>query len=415
MKLSDLLDIKMLEERERHGYVSNRRHPSYPLAILNYTHNATFDNVWDEVTAITRGLIYNFETGEVIARPWPKFWNYNDERHPETLPANLPAGYPEITTKLDGSMLIIVPPQYSTNNRWVLATRGSFESEQAIWAQKYWNKWGQPTFEWNPDFTYLAEVHYSDNPTQVVESRDGITLLSMIETETGIELPYHHFASYVDLATFETTLSVVGKHDKKLSECLADPSKGTEREGYVLTWPKPDGPSLKVKIKLEDYKRLQKLYSGVSPRTIWETFKQTVSPERTVGEEDRARYDAIDKLVADTPESFRSWARNVWDKLAHDHDMLEVQAFNHYLGVVTHKDFLVLYESDGRTVSRLPHYSDIKANRELRKQVAERVKQVVPERFRGPVFAELLGNYDVVTTWIMKEIKPSGEPYKREE
>jgi RNA ligase len=80
--LSDVLfdedpDWLLLGEMLDGGYVSRRFHPEFPeLAILNYTEKTAYEGKWNEVTLKSRGLIYNTDTFEVLARPFKKFFNY---------------------------------------------------------------------------------------------------------------------------------------------------------------------------------------------------------------------------------------------------------------------------------------------------------------------------------------------------
>ncbi|QOR67967.1 hypothetical protein IM538_07490 [Cytobacillus suaedae] len=60
-------------------YISRREHPTNKdIIILNYTENATYEKRWNELTLNCRGLIVNERTGEILARPFPKFFNYGE-------------------------------------------------------------------------------------------------------------------------------------------------------------------------------------------------------------------------------------------------------------------------------------------------------------------------------------------------
>ena len=51
------------------------QHPEYPYSIYKYSQACTYSGSWNEVTTASRGLIIHDETGEIIARPFPKFFN----------------------------------------------------------------------------------------------------------------------------------------------------------------------------------------------------------------------------------------------------------------------------------------------------------------------------------------------------
>lgn len=74
------------------------RHPEYPYSIYKYSQACTYSASWNEVTTASRGLIIHDETGEIIARPFPKFFNYSEGK----TPAELMVGDIHVTEKLDG-------------------------------------------------------------------------------------------------------------------------------------------------------------------------------------------------------------------------------------------------------------------------------------------------------------------------
>lgn len=92
------------------------------LILFNYTNAAQFANRWNWFERQSRGLILNRETGEVVARPFPKFFNWGETNQPT-------ASLVELTEKIDGSLGIL----YRHNGEFKIATRGSFTSDQALW------------------------------------------------------------------------------------------------------------------------------------------------------------------------------------------------------------------------------------------------------------------------------------------
>ena len=135
-------------------------HPENPdVRIFNYTQQCQFDKAWDDITKQCRGLILNVKTGEVLARPFPKFFNYG-EHVEKGWP--IPTETPEVYEKLDGSLGIL----YYLNGKPWIATRGSFTSDQAVWATNWWRKnvisiedhyiVAQRT-EWRKDFAIKAQ------------------------------------------------------------------------------------------------------------------------------------------------------------------------------------------------------------------------------------------------------------------
>lgn len=110
MKIYDLLDLDLLGQMEIQKYIRRQRHPKFPwLVILNYTETCAFAREWNFVTSTCRGLIYDEETGDVLARPFPKFFNHGEPGAP-VIPLDAEV---EVTDKLDGCF-----PRGTTLNLW---------------------------------------------------------------------------------------------------------------------------------------------------------------------------------------------------------------------------------------------------------------------------------------------------------
>ncbi len=279
MKLAELLDTAVLERHVTDRVVTTRSHPKLPLTIYNYTAKATYDEVWDAVTKVCRGLIVAKPTGDIIARPFPKFWNIG--QYPETQEANLPKTVPEVSEKLDGSLGIFW--QYEGESG--IATRGIFDSEQAIWATRWW-KQNVKAAELDPRMTWLFEIIFPENRIVCDYDFEGLVLLAVIETDTGVEWT----TADVDAAAQRLGVRRPKRFDKSLAECLAD--NRLNEEGYVLTWRSTTGPSLRAKVKFAEYVRLHKLLTGMSERDVWEV----VSTGR-----------AVEPLLERTPQDFQVW------------------------------------------------------------------------------------------------------------
>ena len=117
-------DIFELQKLISDGYVNVQKHPKYDLLIYNYSHKCQFDQKWNEITKLCRGLILDKDYN-IITRPFTKFFNY------EELDSNFipwaSSDYVYVQEKIDGSLGILF-----YYNEWILATRGSFTSDQAI-------------------------------------------------------------------------------------------------------------------------------------------------------------------------------------------------------------------------------------------------------------------------------------------
>ena len=169
VKLDEILDVKVLWEHLHAGNVSSRPHKELPLAILNYTPQCQYSRTWDDVTKKCRGLIWNYETGEVVARPFEKFYNWDESGSPFP-----PTGPALRMPKMDGSLGILVALDYCNGvpTKELISTRGSMHSEQAEWATNFYldavvemanTMPAQLVFSPVEGKTYLFEIIYPEN------------------------------------------------------------------------------------------------------------------------------------------------------------------------------------------------------------------------------------------------------------
>jgi RNA ligase len=298
--LTDLVDLQLLESHITHRVVSRRGHPALPLAILNYTDKATFDQIWDSVTCRCRGLIYDQSTEEVVAVPFQKFFNYATTWRTETMPENLPTHQPEITQKLDGSLGIL----YRYKGFTGISTRGSFNSDQAVWATAWLTK-HLPDADWPGGWTPLFEIIYPENRVVVKYDFEGLILIGCVNNESGLEMTHDQ----LEALGADTGCRVVHLVTKPL-DCCREENLDNE-EGYVATWHFDDQPPLKIKIKFATYFRLHRLLTSTSPKRIWEYLKDGLD---------------LGELIEETPEHYREWFNGWVGELQSEYGRIEMKA-----------------------------------------------------------------------------------------
>ncbi len=310
--LSDVLDVQQLQLMIDGGYVRTQVHPVLRYTIYNYTEKAAYESVWNDVTLTCRGLIVDDSTGAVLARPWPKFFNYGQTGAP-ALPLDAPA---VVTDKADGSLGIL----YHAVDGHAVATRGSFASEQAIHATYVWRARYAGTFEPRPGWTYLFEIIYPSNRIVVdYGDFDDLILLGAVEIATGrtVSGAFDGWPGPV-IETFEHAT---------LAAALAAPDR-PGREGFVVHVPDQD---LRVKIKQEDYVLLHRIVTGLNARSVWEPL---------------ADGRGLDELIEALPDEFHDWVREVAATLTETVDLAAAAAEKAYAELVaglpdgwTRKDF----------------------------------------------------------------------------
>jgi RNA ligase len=317
--LKDVLPLELLDEHLRNGIIRKQVHPLFSeLSVYNYSEKAQFDRIWDACTNVCRGLVAAGD--EVIARGFNKFHNLNTEYVPETLEANLPMDMPPLVTKkLDGSMGIA----YRWDSQWWVATRGSFDSDQARWAtawlRSHCSALGlEPGTCWLGGYTPVFEIIYQQNRIVVDYHHEGLVMLGVIEISTGRELPRSQMEDLAQLFG----LQPVEKFDKTLAECAAEDIPN--EEGYVLTY----SNGVKIKVKFAEYVRLHRILTGLNPKAIWELLAEKAGA-------------SVDLLLQDDkmPSGFKAWLREWATELRGRYATLEKEALNVFAGRPKFDDF----------------------------------------------------------------------------
>lgn len=308
------IDINELHRLESKSLITLRKHPTAALLIANYTPKVQFDRLWDESPLLKqcRGLIVD-EFGEVISRPFPKFFNLGEHQGP------LPDGDFEVTEKLDGSLGILYWIPQTTDSRAApympfIATRGSFDSEQARLANHIlWETLGAGCMDglngnlpFHRGRTYLFEIIGPSNRIVVRYPEDTLRLITIIDNETGRDLPWEP----------QVPFDYVQRYDAASVAELASRKKDNF-EGYVVRWLETD---YRLKVKLDDYLRLHKVMTGATARRIWEVL---------------AEGQSLELYLHDVPDEFATWVRATANGLLHQFDDIEtdvIKEFNRIIG-----------------------------------------------------------------------------------
>jgi RNA ligase len=142
------IDIEIIDRYVSEGLIEKNSHPTLPIAIYNYSRKVQYEGLWDEVTKICRGLVLDND-GNVVAKPFGKFFNM--EEHD---PSEIPNETFEVFEKMDGSLGIV----FWFQGQWVVASRGSFTSDQAIKAKELLKKYNTDIMFRH--LTYCFEIIY---------------------------------------------------------------------------------------------------------------------------------------------------------------------------------------------------------------------------------------------------------------
>ena len=316
-------DLNILNKYIDEGLVIKQVHPTLPLSIYNYSRECQYNGKWDNITLNCRGLVLDND-GNVIAKPFPKFFNYE-----ELKPEDIPNENFEVYEKMDGSLGILFyyeeelsderryniwfnnnyqtgmerffdpnnlpdfdDPYYEPTPRikgeWHMATRGSFQSEQAIKAKQILDtKYNVSSLR--KTRTYLFEIIYPENRIVVDYGNDEkLVLLAVIDTESGEEIPNSALYFMVeDGWDVVTTYKTWGEDWETLKREISK-----DNEGYVIRF----SGGMRMKIKGTEYVRLHKILTNFSTKDIWELLRNN---------------EPLEPFLERVPDEFDKWVKAI--------------------------------------------------------------------------------------------------------
>ncbi|MFD3543236.1 AAA family ATPase [Streptomyces sp. NPDC058662] len=322
LTLHDLLPAQELADAIEAGHVSRKRHPDLPLSLYTYTRTAQYQRVWNQVTTRCRGLVADDTSGAIVALPLPKFFNVGEHESGQPYAPSLPDEPFEVYDKVDGSLAVVF--HYAGN--WRVASKGSFTSAQATWAQRRLDT--KDTAALRPGTTYLAEILYPGNRIVVnYGGRQDLVLLAAFGPD-GAEVPLTEAASHWEGIGSVVTVWPAMPLDAlmALAESNTLPGgtavTGTDAEGFVLRF----ASGVRAKAKLSEYVRLHKVVTGVTERDIWRDHgiqRSAGLPARHIAkglgcpldEVEASGGKPLDALLEQVPDEFDSWVREVIARL----------------------------------------------------------------------------------------------------
>lgn len=314
--MSDRFDMGILLKEISKKRILRQKHPRLPIWIYNYSATTQYKNDWDKITLQCRGLVLD-EFGFVLARPFRKFFNAEEISPSELLKNWKKANTILCQEKVDGSLGILF--FYKPSNEWIVATRGSFFSKQAIKAREILDvDYNLELFDKN--LTYLFEIIYPENRICVnYGPQEKLVWFGVTDPyreynyETSCELLKSCGVPVYDVVKTENITGL------SLNEILAKKELNLpNKEGFVIKF---EGLNFRFKIKFEDYVRLHKIMSNFSPNKILEELKTNGS--------------VSEKFLKDVPDEFFNLVNEIESEFKEQYLMLQhsiVYEFNKIKG-----------------------------------------------------------------------------------
>ncbi|MEE1830162.1 RNA ligase [Streptomyces sp. SP17KL33] len=337
LTLHELLPPEELAAALEAGHVARKSHPELPLSIYTYTRTYQYERVWNRVTTRCRGLVADDATGEIVALPLPKFFNVGEHESGQPYAPSLPDEPFEVYDKVDGSLAVV----FHYAGRWRVASKGSFVSVQATWAQRLLDT--KDTSGLVPGVTYLAEILYPENRIVVDygDRRDVVLLAAFAKDGTEVALAeaavgWRGIGSVVTVRPAVPLAELLAMTEgNRLPGGLA--ATGTDAEGFVLRF----ASGVRAKAKFAEYVRLHKVLTGVTERDIWRGHgiqrfaglpAKQVAQALNCSAEDVSLSGGrpLDALLEQVPDEFDAWVRGVVagiDKQVEDRERAIDEAF----------------------------------------------------------------------------------------
>jgi RNA ligase len=305
-----------LEKYHQEGLLYKQTHPTLPLTIWNYTEKVQYEGLWDEVTLKCRGLITQNTSGKVIIQPFSKFFNYEEAIGKNIIPET--EDYVYVQEKMDGSLGIL----FYYADQWIMATRGSFTSDQAIKGLEIVEKTHfLPAFE--KEYAYLVEIIYPENRIVVDYKQEKVTFLSVV-----LNMSYECWKPSDEKELHWTTANSIFKscgikqkdivkteqHFNFSDELFKSLKAKNEanKEGFVIRF---QPGNFRMKIKFEEYVRLHKIMTCLSTTAVWETLSEGKS---------------MDEMLKDVPDEFYEKIKGYEQHLLDELNKLKLEYEDHF-------------------------------------------------------------------------------------
>lgn len=286
-------DLKKLHDYEKKGFVKSSLHPFYNLSIWNYTEIVQYKDKWDDITLNCRALIIKNDTGEVVGRSFPKFFNFEENKH-------TPTNNFRVFNKADGSLGVLFFYKESSSHpgEWIFTSRGSFISEQATKGMDILKQYYPQYVDLDKSLSYIFEIIYPENRIVVNYGTDvKLIYLSSFETN-GTEY-------FLKEEMRNKEFDVIEEYD--LSRTSLKELKAMNipnKEGFVIRYDSGE----RVKIKFTDYLKLHKTVTNISNKSIFELCR--------TGKK-------LEELLENIPDEFNGWFKNVYDVVSLKHKQIK--------------------------------------------------------------------------------------------
>ncbi len=281
------VDVQVLKQYKEQRLLRCQSHPSLPLTIYNYSDECQFSKKhWDHVTMMCRGLIVHNESGQVVGRSFPKFFNSGEEDNIDCVCIDIKEPF-DVYEKLDGSLGVL----FCYEGQWIITSRGSFSSPQALQAAEMLTRYDISGLDLA--VSYVFEILYPENRIVVdYHNREELVFLAAFETATGQEV-------------YPMPLKQIQSAGFSVARCFEDLTASRFNELKKLNWQNEEGfiirfrnSGQRLKIKFDQYLKDHGTINNLTTKKLFELFCEEPS--------------SLDRHLQLVPTTHQDWFRRQW-------------------------------------------------------------------------------------------------------
>ena len=281
------MDITKLRQYEQDGLLYCQSHPVHPLLIWNYSPRVQYEQLWDEITLIARGLVTDLD-GNIVSSGFPKFFNIEENRH-------IPTDEFEIFEKLDGQYIGV----FWYNGEMIVNSRGSFTSPYALEAKRILDEKYPALKLYLPNWISFCFELIGFEQIVVSYPEPDLVLTGMFNRENLLDLNLKGNELYLRGTGLQVVKKYSGLDYKNIKQLNWQNS-----EGFVVRFSNGD----RCKIKFEDYIKLHRQMTNLSTTAIWEALMEG---------------KPVSSILSDVPDEFYTKVHEYEHKLKSEYECWE--------------------------------------------------------------------------------------------
>ncbi len=297
MRIQNLINPQVLENAVANKMVVVRDKPDLGISISCYTQSCAWNNEWDEASLLLRGMVWDTETGTIISRCMPKFFNHNQQDITHLVGLEY-----EIFTKYDGTLIHFG----HLEDQLFMTTKLSSDHRILDLAHHVLDEYPHSRYEIHKfvkehNVTLVCEFLHPAN--RIVVDYKGLkefVVLDIIDNETG-NSKFHELN--FELPSFIKAFSHGIFNDDpydKISELYEKYNnlKGNQFEGFIFRFSNGE----RIKVKLLDYILMHKIVTNTTAKDVIQAACDQTS---------------LDLFIDNVPDELATFVKKIYFEISH--------------------------------------------------------------------------------------------------